>query len=182
MNTNPSPNPQLRAAFGAPEPNAHLEQILRNILLSHVIMSEQHRHVPHGGETLIRVHLIPYSGENSIPANVLARCVPRSNFLRRKRRRDSHVSHLPAYSKIKADQLSNLEDGCPVCREAYKSGEYMRELPICKHSFHKRCIDRWLRKDRGRMSCPICRQCHHPESLKSYLDANQDETMQIETN
>ena len=38
--------------------------------------------------------------------------------------------------------------------EKYKILEFKRELPICKHYFHKKCIDKWLKKN---ASCPICR-------------------------
>ena len=80
-------------------------------------------------------------------------------------KRDLHVSHLPTYSKIHTkDLLDNFSTTpCPVCIQPYKVGEYYRELPICGHIFHKRCVDRWLRKDKYRMSCPICRQEYHPE-------------------
>ena len=43
---------------------------------------------------------------------------------------------------------------CLICMEDYKHKEYKRVLPNCKHYFHKRCIDKWLKQN---SSCPICR-------------------------
>ncbi len=58
-------------------------------------------------------------------------------------------------NKIKKDDslLSNCEN-CFVCFEKYQCGELKRELPKCKHFFHKKCIDKWLKK---KAQCPICR-------------------------
>jgi E3 ubiquitin-protein ligase RHA2 len=48
---------------------------------------------------------------------------------------------------------------CVVCLQHVKSNEYYRELN-CKHSFHKKCIDKWMKKCidyNHTASCPICR-------------------------
>ena len=55
--------------------------------------------------------------------------------------------------KIKKDDNIVLEN-CLICMENYKMNEYKRILPDCKHYFHKKCIDKWLKK---KSSCPICR-------------------------
>lgn len=47
-----------------------------------------------------------------------------------------------------------LNEYCLICMEKYKLSEYKRELPNCKHYYHKKCIDKWLKK---RATCPICR-------------------------
>jgi hypothetical protein len=47
-----------------------------------------------------------------------------------------------------------LNENCFICMENYKISELKRELPSCKHYFHKKCIDKWLKK---KASCPICR-------------------------
>jgi hypothetical protein len=56
-------------------------------------------------------------------------------------------------TKIKKDDKIVLEN-CLICMENYKINEYKRVLPDCKHYFHKKCIDKWLKK---KSSCPICR-------------------------
>ena len=56
---------------------------------------------------------------------------------------------------IKIKENSNiLLENCFICMENYKCLELKRELPNCKHYFHKKCIDKWLKK---KASCPICR-------------------------
>ena len=48
---------------------------------------------------------------------------------------------------------------CTICCEHVKQNEYVRTLP-CKHSYHKRCIDKWLYisiNEKEELSCPLCR-------------------------
>jgi hypothetical protein len=47
-----------------------------------------------------------------------------------------------------------LQETCFICMENYLCNEYKRELPSCKHYFHKKCIDKWLKT---KASCPVCR-------------------------
>ena len=49
---------------------------------------------------------------------------------------------------------SILTENCFICMDNYKESQLKRELPSCKHYFHKKCIDKWLKK---KASCPICR-------------------------
>jgi len=56
-------------------------------------------------------------------------------------------------TKIK-DSDNILNESCLICIDNYKKGEFKRELPKCKHYFHKKCIDKWLKK---KANCPICR-------------------------
>ena len=44
---------------------------------------------------------------------------------------------------------------CLICMDNFKHKEYKRILPGCKHYFHKKCIDKWLKKN---STCPVCRQ------------------------
>lgn len=55
--------------------------------------------------------------------------------------------------KIKKND-SIIKENCLICMENYKISELKRELPICKHYFHKKCIDKWIK---NKASCPICR-------------------------
>jgi hypothetical protein len=57
------------------------------------------------------------------------------------------------YKKIK--ELGDLPPECPICLEEFKCGEYYRKLE-CSHCFHKKCIDRWFKKDHS--ECPMCRK------------------------
>lgn len=47
-----------------------------------------------------------------------------------------------------------IEENCLICIDKFKINEYKRSLPKCNHYFHKKCIDKWLKKC---ASCPVCR-------------------------
>ncbi|KAE8681081.1 Detected protein of unknown function [Hibiscus syriacus] len=47
-------------------------------------------------------------------------------------------------------------EDCPICLDEYVVGEPCRVFPDCKHMFHSRCIDHWLR---NHVTCPVCRRC-----------------------
>ena len=55
--------------------------------------------------------------------------------------------------KIKKNDTIEIDD-CFICMENYKYLQYKRILPNCNHCFHKKCIDKWLKK---KASCPVCR-------------------------
>jgi hypothetical protein len=48
---------------------------------------------------------------------------------------------------------------CAVCLADYADGDELRLLPGCRHSFHRQCVDDWLRL---RPSCPLCRSSPTP--------------------
>ncbi len=57
---------------------------------------------------------------------------------------------------------------CSICQNDFIKKEYIRELPICKHIYHKKCIDKWFSKDFKNMRCPICRESHTKEKLQEH--------------
>jgi len=44
---------------------------------------------------------------------------------------------------------------CHICLSEIKESEWIRKLPNCNHYFHKKCIDKWLKKN---VCCPMCRR------------------------
>ncbi|XP_069503947.1 E3 ubiquitin-protein ligase RNF126 [Ambystoma mexicanum] len=62
------------------------------------------------------------------------------------------IQALPTVQITKEHVDSVLE--CPVCKEDYKEGETVRQLP-CKHLFHNDCIVPWLEQHD---TCPVCRK------------------------
>ena len=62
---------------------------------------------------------------------------------------------LGKYKKIRSiDNLIQSKLSCPICLENYSTKEFKRELK-CGHTFHKKCIDKWIKKYN---TCPICRE------------------------
>lgn len=46
------------------------------------------------------------------------------------------------------------EASCAVCLSEFEEGDFLRQLP-CGHSFHRHCIDKWLKRNKV---CPLCLQ------------------------
>uniref|UniRef100_A0ACD5VG64 Uncharacterized protein n=1 Tax=Avena sativa TaxID=4498 RepID=A0ACD5VG64_AVESA len=66
------------------------------------------------------------------------------------------IARLPCFVAVRrtdeGDVAATTE--CPVCLGAVEEGETVRALPFCRHTFHARCVDAWLRL---RATCPVCR-------------------------
>lgn len=52
------------------------------------------------------------------------------------------------------DTLVLNNETCNICCDNYVPGQLKRNIPQCGHCYHKKCIDKWLKKNG---SCPICR-------------------------
>ncbi|KAK9113796.1 hypothetical protein Syun_020593 [Stephania yunnanensis] len=63
------------------------------------------------------------------------------------------LKKLPSFDFQVGEKGSSPVD-CAVCLENFSMGDRCRLLPLCKHSFHARCVDSWLLKT---PICPICR-------------------------
>ncbi|XBH88348.1 hypothetical protein VPH35_075638 [Triticum aestivum] len=63
------------------------------------------------------------------------------------------------------------ESGCAVCLDDFKDGDELRSMP-CSHSFHQRCIFRWLQVSR---LCPYCRFALPSVDEQRVLDLDLDE-------
>jgi hypothetical protein len=145
----------------------NLDNILRKILLSHVVIKD----LPGNNtdKTLIKIHLIPAS---ELPYKKYSSMYPKNII---KQKKNLHVSHLPKYHKITENTIningSNnnlLFEKCSICYNQFKMGEYFRKLPLCNHFYHKKCIDKWFMKDKKDMNCPICRTSHTKEKVEEF--------------
>lgn len=58
------------------------------------------------------------------------------------------------YKKVKDTDTKILELQCPICIDTFCLRECYRKLN-CDHYFHKKCIDRWVKRDKN--ECPMCR-------------------------
>ncbi|GAV69478.1 zf-RING_2 domain-containing protein [Cephalotus follicularis] len=90
------------------------------------------------------------------------RCPP-NPFRRRDRglhesdNNEESTSEVERISGVKYQKEAHVKDigiECPVCLSVFADGEDVRQLSVCKHSFHASCIDMWLT---SHSSCPICR-------------------------
>ncbi|KAL3617980.1 hypothetical protein CASFOL_038302 [Castilleja foliolosa] len=55
--------------------------------------------------------------------------------------------------KYRASDFPMMLD-CAICLDSFREGDECRNLRICKHLFHSKCVDRWIVKN---PSCPVCR-------------------------
>ena len=72
---------------------------------------------------------------------------------------------LPERSNSDTDLRGNVSRGsqrssngnplCPICLEEVIDSDNNKKVLHCNHTFHKNCIDRWLRT---RSQCPVCRR------------------------
>ncbi|OIW18504.1 hypothetical protein TanjilG_13256 [Lupinus angustifolius] len=59
-------------------------------------------------------------------------------------------------NKLPHHVVLNAENTCcTICLQDIEVGETARRLPRCHHTFHLKCVDKWLVKND---SCPVCRQ------------------------
>jgi len=61
-------------------------------------------------------------------------------------------SRLIKYEKANPALISN--DMCKICLTNYEEEDELREL-LCNHSYHKVCVDQWLRQQK---ICPLCQR------------------------
>lgn len=73
-------------------------------------------------------------------------------------RTTSETTTVPAllFPVIKFEELvADRSQNCAVCLNEFKRGEEIRGLKICRHVFHRACLDGWI--DHDQKTCPLCR-------------------------
>lgn len=63
------------------------------------------------------------------------------------------IKALPCETMCSESMLGTRE--CPICIAEMETGDNLRCLPGCSHTFHRSCIDLWLVR---RADCPLCKQ------------------------
>jgi len=53
-----------------------------------------------------------------------------------------------------SELLSGDDHECAICIMGFHSGDSVRRLPSCGHTFHRECIDLWLLRS---AACPLCK-------------------------
>jgi len=61
--------------------------------------------------------------------------------------------NIESQEKLNEKKEDESKKMCVICISEWKNNQHIRKLP-CKHEFHSKCIDKWLKQKR---SCPICR-------------------------
>lgn len=69
------------------------------------------------------------------------------------------------------------EDECVVCLTGFSEGEFVCQLPRCRHMFHSPCIDMWLY---SHSDCPLCRALvDRVDSRRNSLSFNEENSREV---
>lgn len=81
------------------------------------------------------------------------------------------VTTSPSITNVK---IAHDDAKCSICLGKYREGEELRILPICKHHFHRECVDEWFRISG---TCPLCVR---PLSGQNEADGDEEEELEDE--
>jgi hypothetical protein len=68
-------------------------------------------------------------------------------MMRRRKTEDGRV-------KLKLTLLDVAVNKCGICLSQFKHGDMAALTSVCQHSFHEKCLGRWLARAE---TCPLCR-------------------------
>ena len=63
---------------------------------------------------------------------------------------------------FKENKMENKfnEKFCSICQQHIKKGEHKSQLCDCKHIFHKKCLNKYLKIKKIDFECPVCRHSY----------------------
>jgi hypothetical protein len=132
---------------------------LTSILNNTNISSRYYNNPPQGGYIVNEEHEYVFPDNDDLSSLIFLDITTRfaspgsDGCDRYKKYRNKKIKDIGKYKKVKeADSLTN--EVCSICIEKFCCGEYQRTLH-CNHVFHKKCIDKWFKKDKN--DCPMCR-------------------------
>jgi hypothetical protein len=130
--------------------------------VNNIISSRYYNNPPQGGYLINEEHEYILPDHDDLSSMIFLDVVTRfgspgsdSCLLDLKNNRRDKIKQIGKYKKVKKTDKELIELVCPICIDNFKEGEYYRTLD-CTHSFHKKCIDRWFKKDHS--ECPMCRK------------------------
>ncbi|VVB07651.1 unnamed protein product [Arabis nemorensis] len=109
--------------------------------------------------------LCPYIGLPSFLDHETSQPDPTRHALFKAASLADEISPVVRFSDLRTD----LDDCCTVCLSDFVSDDKVRQLPNCRHVFHRCCLDRWIVGCR-KMTCPICRNRFVPDECYTEMD------------
>ncbi|KAJ1625306.1 hypothetical protein T492DRAFT_1040801 [Pavlovales sp. CCMP2436] len=71
-------------------------------------------------------------------------------------RKQLHTLPLGVYRRPRGAAAGEEPPSCVICLCELEEGSEVRTL-LCKHIFHRECVDKWLTSDNlGAKACPVC--------------------------
>lgn len=79
------------------------------------------------------------------------------------------------FFKLAPNDSNNTEEYilCTICQDEIKSKEHKVKLPNCNHIFHKKCMNKFMKKNLLNFNCPNCKKCYK-NNLEEIISNFQD--------
>jgi hypothetical protein len=122
-----------------------------------LVDSRYYNNPPLGGYAVDEEHEYIFPDDDDLSSMVFLDIVtrfgsPADGAFDIKEHRRNKIKKIGKYKKVKEIDSEVI---CPICLDSLQLGEYKRILE-CNHCFHKKCIDKWFKKDHS--ECPMCRK------------------------
>jgi hypothetical protein len=136
--------------------NSIIHELVTNNFPRNNLSSRYYNQPPTGGYQVNEEYEYVLPDNDDISSTVLLEIVTRfgspeiDSFMNTIKR--EQIKNLKC-KRVKSHEV-NVDFVCAICIENFKTNEFYRQL-TCKHCFHKKCIDRWFKREHN--DCPMCR-------------------------